>query len=248
MNEKFIFEFFETMPRQGPGNKAFTLKALNAIKSNLPVNPVILDIGCGNGAQTCDILSAIPSANMTAIDVHQPFLDMVDQKVRLIKNLSGSFSTKILSMDKLDFVSDSIDLIWSEGAIFIIGFKKGLSEWQNFLKPNGYLVVSEAVWLRSDPPKPVRTFWESEYPEIGTIQDKINTIQRVGLDSVTHFTLPGSIWADDFYSPMQNLIDDLRKKADKKEMHDFLDGMQHEVDMYQQYGEYYSYEYFVIRK
>ena len=248
MSEKFIFEFFEAMPRQGPGAREFTLKAIDSVKSNLPANPIFLDIGCGNGAQTYDIMSTIPSANMTAIDMHQPFLDMVEQKVGSIENLSGSLSTFMISMDKLDFAPDSIDLIWSEGAIYIIGFTKGLSDWQKFIKSGGYMVISEAVWIKPDPPQIIKDFWESEYPEIGTIQEKIKTIQQLGLEPVSHFTLPVSIWSDDFYLPMQKLIDDFRKKSDKKEMHDFLDGMQHEVDMFRQFGEYYSYEYFVIRR
>jgi len=248
MNEKFIFEFFQAMPRQGPGAREFTLKAIESIKSNLPVNPVILDIGCGNGSQTYDIMRAIPSANMTAIDVHQTFLDMAKEKIESITNLSGSISIHLMSMDKLDFAAGSIDLVWSEGAIYIIGFKNGLSMWKKFIKPGGYLVVSEAVWIKPDPPQIIKDFWESEYPEIGTIQEKIMTIQQIGLEPVTHFTLPLSVWSDDFYLPMQKLIDAFRKKSDKKEMSDFLDGMQHEVDMFRQYGEYYSYEYFIIRK
>jgi SAM-dependent methyltransferase len=248
MSDKFIFEFFESMPRQGPGSREFTLRALESVKSKLPANPVVLDIGCGNGTQTYDIMSSIPYANLTAIDVHQPFLDMAEQKIGSIKNLSGSFSTLLMSMDKLDFSMESIDLIWSEGAIYIIGFRNGLSKWQRYIKPGGFMVVSEAVWIKPDIPKKIKDFWESEYPEIGIIEEKIKTIQEIGLEPVTHFTLPGSIWLNEFYLPMQKMIDDFRNKSEKKEMHDFLDGMQHEVDMFREYGEYYSYEYFVIRK
>lgn len=46
-------------------------------------------------------------------------------------------------MFELPFSANTFDIIWSEGAIFIIGFEQGLREWKPFLKLGGYLVLSE---------------------------------------------------------------------------------------------------------
>ena len=47
-------------------------------------------------------------------------------------------------MDQLPFHREELDLIWSEGAIYNIGFERGLKEWKEFLKPGGYVAISEA--------------------------------------------------------------------------------------------------------
>lgn len=38
--------------------------------------------------------------------------------------------------------SKSLDVIWAEGSIYIIGFERGLREWGRFLKDGGYLGVT----------------------------------------------------------------------------------------------------------
>lgn len=46
MVESPIFEIFDGLPRQGPGNNKCTEKAFNLL-SPLPAGTKILDIGCG---------------------------------------------------------------------------------------------------------------------------------------------------------------------------------------------------------
>lgn len=64
-------------------------------------------------------------------------------------NLQSKVKGVIGSMDKLDFQLNELDLIWSEGAIYNIGFEKGMNYWNNFLKKGGYVAVTEASWFTS---------------------------------------------------------------------------------------------------
>ncbi|MGE5484827.1 MAG: hypothetical protein ACM3X4_07420 [Ignavibacteriales bacterium] len=48
-----------------------------------------------------------------------------------------------MSMLQLSFPPESFDLIWSEGAIYIMGFGNGLTAWKPLLRRGGYVVVSE---------------------------------------------------------------------------------------------------------
>ena len=48
-------------------------------------------------------------------------------------------------MDNLPFQNEELDLIWSEGAIYNIGFERGMNEWNKYLKKGGFIAVSEAV-------------------------------------------------------------------------------------------------------
>lgn len=58
---------------------------------------------------------------------------------------------KILSLERsmgdLSFEKDEFDLIWSEAAIYNIGFENGLKKWKDYLKVGGYLAVSEITWI-----------------------------------------------------------------------------------------------------
>ena len=42
-------------------------------------------------------------------------------------------------MEHLPFGKEEFDLIWSEGAIYNIGFQRGLKEWREYIKPGGYI-------------------------------------------------------------------------------------------------------------
>jgi ubiquinone/menaquinone biosynthesis C-methylase UbiE len=54
---QFFYEIYEAMPRQGPGDRASTERALSLLP---PVTNQhrVLDIGCGTGAQTLDLARA----------------------------------------------------------------------------------------------------------------------------------------------------------------------------------------------
>jgi len=108
--------------------------------------PRILDIGCGPGIQTME-LARLSQGEIIGVDIHQPSLDRLTRKVEEA-GLSDSVKAVNCSMFEMDFPNESFDVIWTEGSIFIIGFERGLKEWQRFLKPKGFLVVHEMAWLR----------------------------------------------------------------------------------------------------
>ncbi len=43
---------------------------------------------------------------------------------------------------------NSIDLLWSEGAAYNIGFSNALTTWASAIDQNGFAVISELSWLR----------------------------------------------------------------------------------------------------
>ena len=79
----FLYEIFDAgLPRLGPGDAHTTRKALDMLlaKSLKPAagsasaGMRVLDLGCGNGAQTIALAQAI-AGTILAVDNHQPFLD-----------------------------------------------------------------------------------------------------------------------------------------------------------------------------
>ena len=67
-----FYKIFEALPRQGPGSYEYTLKAFSMLK-NIPPYPMILDLGCGTGSQTIDLVK-ISNGKVFAVDTHLPFL------------------------------------------------------------------------------------------------------------------------------------------------------------------------------
>jgi hypothetical protein len=71
---------------------------------------------------------------------------------KLVKNAEENhvverITVKKMLMEQLTFDEKFFDVIWSEGAIYNIGFEKGLSLWRKYLKDDGYIAVSEISWL-----------------------------------------------------------------------------------------------------
>src|SRR6056297_2405335 len=139
-----ICEYFSTIERQGPGSPETTLKALSFI-DNLTAESRIADIGCGTGGQTMVLAQHTPG-QITGVDLFPAFIDLFNRNAKKL-NLQNKVKGITGSMENLPFQEEELDLIWSEGAIYNIGFERGLTEWRKFLKPGGYIAVSENTWF-----------------------------------------------------------------------------------------------------
>jgi cyclopropane fatty-acyl-phospholipid synthase-like methyltransferase len=135
-----FWELHSNLPREGPGDSVSTARAYAAIK-NLPAQPKILDIGCGPGMQTLD-LARLSQGEIIAIDFHQPFLDKLSRRAEKA-GLEKNILARKLSMFEMDFTTEQFDLVWSEGAIYIMGFEQGFETCHPLLKPGGYMAVTE---------------------------------------------------------------------------------------------------------
>ncbi|MCK5219901.1 methyltransferase domain-containing protein, partial [bacterium] len=232
-NEKFrkiFFEIYEHLPRGGPGDAESTGKAFALIK-NLSGHPEILDVGCGPGRQTLD-LARISPGKIVAVDNHLPFLERLKAAAQRA-GLQERVRVEEADMFHLPFEKEAFDLIWSEGAIYNLGFENGLRILGAFLKPGGYLAVSEAVWLKKHPPKELKAKWDEEYPAITDIPENLTMIGKCGYVLLGNFTLPKSSWMDDFYTPMEARIVEVKKRYQHdQEVMDMMPYFQNEIEIY----------------
>lgn len=241
-----FFEIHKDIPREGPGDNDSTKQAITMLK-DIPSNPTILDIGCGPGMQTIELAKNM-NGKIFAIDTHKPFLDRL-LETAINKDVSHRIEAKEMSMFSLEFREDSFDVIWCEGAIFIIGFEKGIQEWRKYIKTGGYLVVSEVSWLREDIPEEPKNFWESDYPGIKGIADNMKIIKKSGYSAVGHFIIPERGWWKDYYNPLTDRISKLRKKyINNKEANDMMDNTLREIELYKRYSDYYGYVFYIMKK
>jgi SAM-dependent methyltransferase len=241
-----ICEYFSSLERQGPGSPEVTTKALSFI-DNLTKKSFIADIGCGTGGQTM-VLAQQSSGYITGIDLFPTFIDLFNINARKL-SLQDRIKGIVGSMDKLPFKKDELDLIWSEGAIYNIGFERGLNEWRKFLKKGGYIAVSEVSWFTEERPVEIETFWKDAYSEIDTIPNKVAKLQKAGYMPVATFILPENCWTEHFYAPQVTAQDIfLKKYSGNKTAEEFIASERHEAQLYYKYKEYYGYVFYIGKK
>lgn len=207
----------------------------------------IADVGCGTGASTM-LLAHELNAQVTAVDFLPEFIDVLKTRAES-EGLINKISPIVGSMDDLPFDDEEYDVIWSEGAIYNIGFKKGVSDWRRYLKPGGLLVVSEITWTTSERPKELQKHWESEYPEIGTASSKINILENAGYTPVAYFTLPDHCWLDNYYRPMQKSFSEfLARNENSEHAQAVVEAEKKEISLYEGYKNYFSYGVYIAKK
>ncbi len=241
-----ICEYFSYIERQGPGSPEATIKALSFI-NNLTELSQIADLGCGTGGQTMTLAQNAPG-HITGIDLFPMFIDLFNQNAKK-KNLHEKVKGVVGSMESLPFGDETIDLIWSEGAIYNIGFERGINEWHRFLKPGGYLAVTDASWFTSERPEEIDMFWKNAYPEIDTIPNKVAQLQKAGYVPVATFILPENCWTEHFYVPQeaaQELF--LNKYPGNKTAEELVVNQRHEALLYSRYKQFYGYVFYIGKK
>jgi SAM-dependent methyltransferase len=233
--------------RQGPGGDdetrlAITLSGLSGRKGLK-----IADIGCGTGASTLVLAKAL-DASVTAVDVLPDFLHDLDIAAER-ENLRERIETLAASMDALPFEEQSFDAIWSEGAIYNIGFANGIKAWRRFLKRDGILAVSELTWLTQERPAELEQRWMQEYPEVDTASVKMAILERSGFCPVGYFALPKRCWLDNYYRPMQaRFAAFVARNGNSESAAAIIAAEENEIALYERYPAFISYGYYVARR
>jgi ubiquinone/menaquinone biosynthesis C-methylase UbiE len=187
--------------------------------------PRILDIGCGSGVSTME-LARLSDGEVTGLDIDQDMLDVLRGNVEKA-GLSDRVKVIDLSLLDMKFPDESFDVIWSEGSIFVIGFKKGLQEWKRLLKPGGFMVVHDE---RCD------------------VEEKLDQISSCGYELLGYFELDTETWWTEYFAPLEKLVFEARKKyADSPEVLEAIHGAQRELDMFKKNPERNSSVCFVMK-
>ncbi len=244
---ELLIDFHISAQRQGPGSTKATLRALEAIPldRNAPLH--LADIGCGTGAQTID-LAKNTKWEIDAIDLFPPFLEELRKRSK-----QAGFAHRIYpraeSMSELSAKPESWDIIWSEGAIYNMGFEPGIRYWHSFLKPNGYLVVSELSWLTPTRPKGIENHWNQEYPYMADIPTKIAQLQDAGYHFLTCFTLPPDDWESNYYKPMEDRFDAfLSRHGHASEAIEIVEAEKHEIALFRRFKESVGYVFYLAQR
>lgn len=235
--------FFGDMDKLGPGSTADTLHVLGLLPDG--GYETVIDAGCGAGQQTL-VLAERLGVPIHAVDTHQPFLDRLQQRAERA-GLGHLIQPRCMDMAEIPQAFEEIDLLWSEGAAYNIGFSNALETWRPALRDGGFAVVSELSWLRDEVPEAVRTFFQNGYPAMRSADANRALAEAAGFDVLHTHTLPREAWTEGYYDlllPQARALLDHPNDAVRSFAAETMD----EIHAFDRSEGSYGYVFFVLRK
>ncbi len=233
--------------RLGPGSEAATRLALELSGLLGGRSLTVADLGCGTGASAITLAEHL-DAHVTAVDQFTEFLAELTRRAEA-RGVSSRITPLVASFDALPFAAESLDAIWSEGAIYNLGFEEGVAAWRTLLKPGGVLAVSEITWLTAERPADLQAHWDQEYPQIDLASSKLAVLERHGFTPIGYFPLPESCWMEHYYRPLRERFPRLLEQhAHSDAVRACVAAEEHEIALYSRYSSYFGYGFYVARK
>ena len=245
-HQLYMHEFgqiFSGLNRLGPGSKEDTLIALNTLpfSGSSSNNKQLLEVGCGKGVAT-QVLADASLFSITALDNDEDSLAALKQS--LPQESYPQVSTVCASMTDMPFKPQQFDLIWAEGCAYIMGVEQALRSWKPLLKHQGYLVFSDLIWLTATPAEAVKAFWQQNYPDMDSLENRLKLIETTGFKIVDTFELSQQAW--------RNYLDPLIAKQHQLLGQDFgsnaLEDLNKELEIHQKYLSQYGYQVFILKQ
>ena len=243
---KIFMEIQLGLPRNGPGSREATRAAFKLLPP-LPSEPEILDLGAGQGAATLELLR-LTDGRVTAVDIMKPFLDRLEANAEGEGVPETRLRTLCADFEDLHLPQGVFDLIWSEGAIYNLGFEEGLALWRPFLAPGRYAVVSDCIWKTDEPSLEIRHFWDEAYPSMGTLAENAARAQRAGFEVLGTHWLTEDDWWTEYYGPMKDRIRALLPDyAGAPEALAVFKEEEEEMELFERFQDQYGYCFFVLQ-
>ena len=235
-----LIELHRGLPRQGPGDAHFSRRLLQGLPK-LPQRPRIADLGSGSGAGAL-LLAEFYGAEVLAVDTTAVFLEELAGLARQ-RGLQHLVHPVQADMGALTWPPGALDLIWSEGAAYNLGFETALARWRPLLAAEGVAVVSEMSWFSEDAPAEPREFWSAAYPTMAGEAENRRRAQRAGFAVLGTERLPDEAWWNNYYSPLREKIEHLpaafRARAAVAEA-------EQEMRLFERFSHHYGYTFYIL--
>jgi trans-aconitate methyltransferase len=234
---------FGGMAKLGPGSDADTLHVLRLLPTQR--FRLVVDAGCGTGRQTLALAREIGTP-VHAVDSHEPFLHDL---VRRAKEAQLGHLVQPHHMDMKDIPQafQGIDLLWSEGAAYNIGFSNALTTLAPTLAAGGFAVVSELSWLKEEPPQTVREFFKAGYPDMRSLSKNIEVVEGAGYRLNATHTLPRESWVDGYYDILGERANALLDHPDPS-VRAFASETIREIEVFDCSEDSYGYVFYVLER
>ncbi|MGH9660336.1 MAG: class I SAM-dependent methyltransferase [Bryobacteraceae bacterium] len=234
---------FGGLEKLGPGDNAHTLDVLRLLPKRQ--FRLVVDAGCGRGRQTLALASEL-GALVHAVDSYEPFLNDLQQRAQDAK-VEQLVQTHCMDMKDIPLVFQDIDLLWSEGAAYNIGFSSALATWAPAVVSGGFAVVSELSWLKEQAPDAVREFFRSAYPGMQSVERNIAVAEGAGYKLLATRTLPREAWVDGYYDILAPRAKALLAHPDSS-VRDFAAETVGEIEVFDLAEDSYGYVFYVLQQ
>jgi trans-aconitate methyltransferase len=234
---------FGGMEKLGPGGNDHTLHVLR----QLPRRGfrTIVDAGCGTGRQTLALAKEL-GVPIHAVDSHQPFLDELMERAREAR-LEHLVRVHCMDMKDISRVYSSVDLLWSEGAAYNIGFDNALATWAPPITPHGFAVISELCWLKEQVPEAAREFFRTGYPDMRLVEQNHAAAAAAGYKVLGTYTLPREAWVEGYYDVLLPRAKGLLDHSDAA-VREFASETVREIEVFEISEGSYGYVFFVLER
>ncbi|ESA35538.1 methyltransferase type 11 [Leptolyngbya sp. Heron Island J] len=229
------------LDRQGPGDSEFSRNILGNLPT-LPLKPRIADLGCGSGVSAL-LLAQHYQSTVMAVDSSSAFIDELKARAKqlglehLIIPIHGD-------MAKLHWSAGSVDLLWSEGAAYNLGFEQALKTWRQFLANSGVAVISEMSWFTDDVPEPASAYWQNAYPMMGTETENIDRANRSGFSVLSTHRLPSQAWWVNYYGPLRERMQQIEITPSTQLV---IRETEEEMSLFEKFSDFYGYTFYVLQ-
>jgi len=250
MHDAFIqalIHIHRTLPRKGPGADQATNDIFDFCAPFLGKNPLMADMGCGNGYGSFKLIDRF-GGTVRAIDFAKPFLQELEAQR---ENHPCSGQIQPIQGDMLDpvLIAGSYDLIWSEGAIAIVGVANALKAWHPFVKSAGLLVYSEACWRVKHPEPEAVAYYNTHYTDLTDRQGHINRAEDIGYKVLHTLDLPSMAWWGNYYAPLKERVEELATTVEPgSALAMVVASFEEQTRMFERFCHQYGYTFFVLQK
>ncbi|WP_370073801.1 class I SAM-dependent methyltransferase [Sinorhizobium fredii] len=180
------------------------------------------------------------------VDSHQPFLDEL-RRCAEDTDVASRIQTHCMDMSDIPAVFSSIDLIWSEGAAYNIGFADALARWAPALRPGGFAVVSELAWLSDAAPAAARDFFRAGYPDMKQTSENNRLAELAGYRVLGTHTQPRAAWIDDYYEVLKPRATTLASHQDAA-VSALAQETLKEIEVFETAGDSYGYVFHLLQR
>lgn len=237
-----LIELHRGLDRKGPGDSDFSRNILNSLVT-LPPKPRIADLGCGSGASAL-LLATHYQSTVKAVDVSSVFIDELKTRAKQL-TLEHVIIPIQGDMAQLDWPEGSIDLLWSEGAAYHLGFEQALKIWRPLLTNHGIAVISEISWLTDNAPQPASAYWQNAYPMMGTEAENVAKASRSGFSVLSTHRLPSRAWWLNYYEPLRKRMQLLLEISPSHQS--VIRETEEEMRLFQKFSSSYGYTFYVLQ-
>lgn len=189
------------------GRYAERLAPQMADLADVEAGTCVLDVGCGPGALTAELVRRVGADAVTAIDPSESF-------VAAARERHPGVDVRLGAAEELPLADESFDAALAQLVVhFMRDAVKGLREMRRVTRPGG--VIAACVWDHAGGTGPISVFWDAAHEVDPAVEDEsrlagsrrghlVELFEAAELDQVEESTLTASVaygTFDDWWEP-----------------------------------------------